>query len=321
MKLSIVTTMYRSAPYIEEFCRRAVNAAKSLVGDDYEVVLVNDGSPDNCFDMAEHIVAANPNVTLVDLSRNFGHHKAMMTGLKYARGDQVFLIDCDLEEEPEWLIKFAGILKESGADVVYGVQAKRRGDWFERITGNLFYSLFRVFSNFEIPRNAVTARLMRRRYVDALLQYRESELNIFGLFVLAGFDQRSETVAKHSSSPTTYSLARKFSLFVNSLTSFSSLPLVFTFYSGLVISLSALMYIAFLLFKFFADSSVPSGYTSLIISIWLFSGLIIFFIGVQGIYIAKVFSEVKARPFSIVREVRQSRSEASGRFIGEEMKP
>lgn len=305
MKLSIVASMYRSAPYIEEFSRRVTKAAESLVGEGYELVLVNDGSPDDCLELAGRVATENPHVTLVDLSRNFGHHKAMMTGLEFTRGERVFLIDCDLEEEPEWLERFMRIMEEAPVDVVYGVQTKRKGGVFERVTGNIFYSLFNVFSRIEIPKNVVTARLMTRRYVEALLLHKERELNIFGLFVLAGFTQRAEVVVKHSTSPTTYSLARKISLFVNSLTSFSSLPLVFTFYSGLGISLSALFYIAFLFVRYFAVSSTPDGYTSLIISIWLFSGLIIFFLGVQGVYLAKVFSEVKGRPFAIVRDVRR----------------
>ena len=110
-------------------------------------------------------------------------------------------------------------------------------------------------------------------------------------------------VEKHSTSPTTYSLSRKFSHLVNAVTSFSSLPLVFTFYAGLLISVSALAYIVYLTLLYMFVASPPSGYTSIIASIWLFSGLIIFFLGVQGIYISKVFSEVKRRPYTIVRQV------------------
>ena len=104
MKLSIVATLYQSAPYIIEFHQRASAAAKQIVGNDYEIVLVNDGSPDNSLEVAVQLTETDSHVVVVDLSRNFGHHKAMMTGLAHTKGDRVFLLDSDLEEEPEWLL-------------------------------------------------------------------------------------------------------------------------------------------------------------------------------------------------------------------------
>lgn len=305
MKLSIVATLYQSAPYIAEFHRRASDAARKLAGDEFEIIFVNDGSPDNSLDFAIELGKVDPQVVVVDLSRNFGHHKAMMTGLAHAKGRQVFLIDSDLEEEPEWLLPFHAEMREQTCDVVYGVQASRKGGIAERLTGDLFYKLFRTLTGIRQPNNIVTARLMSRRYVDALLLHREREINIGGLWLITGFAQRQLVVIKHSSSPTTYSLSRKFGHLVNAVTSFSSLPLVFTFYSGLVISLTALVYIAYLVLRYFFIAS-PPGYLSIIASIWLFSGLIIFFMGIQGIYIAKIFSEVKQRPYSIVRHVYRS---------------
>lgn len=272
MRLSIVATLYQSASYIEEFCRRAGEVARQLVGDDYEIVLVNDGSPDSSLDVAVRLTQSDSHLVVVDLSRNFGHHKAMMTGLSAARGERVFLIDSDLEEEPEWLASFAAQMQLDACDVVYGVQAARRGGVFEQITGQLFYKLFRVLTGIVQPSNIVTARLMTRRYVDALLMHQERELNIGGLWVITGFRQSQQRVQKHATSPTTYSLSRKFSHLVNAITSFSSLPLVFTFYSGLMISVSALVYIVYLSLRYLFVAAPPSGYTSIIASIWLFSG-------------------------------------------------
>lgn len=308
MKLSIVATLYRSAPYINEFCQRACAAAQQLVGDDFEVIFVNDGSPDNSLEVAVQLTEQNHHVTVVDLSRNFGHHKAMMTGLAHATGEHVFLIDSDLEEDPEWLLSFTRQMALDGSDVVYGVQQARRGGMFERFSGWLFYRAFRWMTGISQPDNILTARLMTRRYVSALLSHKERELNIGGLWVATGFKQSKQIVFKHDSSPTTYTFARKFSHFVNAVTSFSSLPLAFTAYAGLVISLSAALYIVYLLFRFFFIAMPPDGYTSIIASIWFFSGLIIFFLGVQGIYISKVFAEVKQRPFTIVRHVYERRS-------------
>lgn len=310
MKLSIVATLYQSAPYIHEFYERSCRAARALVEEDFEIILVNDGSPDNSVDLAVELHKRDTRVVVVDLSRNFGHHKAMMTGLAQASGENVFLIDSDLEEEPEWLIAFHQQMLIERSDVVYGIQGERKGGAFERITGSAFYKLFRMLTGINQPNNIVTARLMSRRYVQALLSHQERELNIGGLWIITGFKQSTQLVRKHSSSPTTYTLSGKFSHLVNAVTSFSSLPLVYTFYSGLLISSSALLFIAYLFVRYFFISSPPSGYTSLIASVWLFAGLIIFFLGVQGIYISKIFSEVKQRPYTIIRQVHRGASKA-----------
>lgn len=303
MRLSIVATLYQSAAYIDEFHARVSEQAQRWVGPDYEIVFVNDGSPDDSLQRAVALAERDPHVTVVDLSRNFGHHKAMMTGLAHTRGDHVFLIDSDLEEQPEWLAEFAARLRDEQADVVFGVQAQRKGGRVETVTGQMFYKVFRALTGVNQPDNIVTARLMSRRYVDALLQHAERELNIGGLWVITGFKQVQQVIRKQASSPTTYTLGRKLSHLVNAITSFSSLPLVFAFYLGLAVSVSALLFIAYLVMRFFFVAAPPDGYTSIIASIWLFSGLIILALGVQGIYIAKIFSEVKQRPYTIVRHV------------------
>lgn len=303
MKLSIVATLYQSAPYIDEFYARTHAAAKKLVGEEFEIILVNDGSLDNSLDLAIKLTEQDSQVVVVDLSRNFGHHKAMMTGLSYAKGELVFLLDSDLEEEPEWLLSFRDQMKQEQCDVVYGIQEKRKGDIFERGSGAIFYKLFRRLTGINQPNNIVTARLMTKRYVQALLTHRERELNIGGLWIITGFNQMTHLVRKHSTSPTSYTLAGKFSHLVNAITSFSSLPLVYTFYSGLFISISAMLFIAYLVIRYFLTYLPPSGYTSLIASIWFFSGLIVFFLGMQGIYLSKIFSEVKQRPYTIIRQI------------------
>lgn len=309
MKLSVVTTLYKSAKYVEEFCSRAGAAAHKLVGDEYEIILVNDGSPDNSLDIAKKIADKDHHICLIDLSKNFGHHKAMMTGLRQAAGERVFLIDSDLEEEPEWLNLFAEYMETVQCDVVYGVQGTRKGDLAERLSGPLFYRAFRLLTGISQPDNIVTARFMTSQYVKELLRHEERELNIGGLWLLTGFDQRSLLITKKATSPTTYSLRSKLSHFVNAVTSFSSLPLVFTFYVGGIISLTAMLFIAYLIFRYFLGAASPMGYTSIVASIWLFSGLIIFFIGVQGIYISKIFTEVKQRPYTIIRSVYRIKRE------------
>ena len=145
--------------------------------------------------------------------------------------------------------------------------------------------------------------LMSRRYVDALLTHREREVFMAGLWHITGFKQVPQTIQKHSIGATTYTLRRKMSLLVNSVTSFSNAPLVSIFYLGLLISLTAVIYIAYLFFNWWFVSKPLSGWTSVMASIWLLGGLIMSSVGVVGIYLSKIFSETKQRPYSIVRQV------------------
>ncbi len=303
MKLSIVATLYQSAPHIGEFHRRTSAVAQELAGDDYEIVLVNDGSPDNSLDLAIQLAENDGHLVVVDLSRNFGHHKAMLTGLSHAKGEHVFLIDSDLEEEPEWLLEFERQIERDSCDVVYGVQSKRKGGWFERISGWLFYKIFNMLTDTKVPANLVTARLMTRRYLDALLLHEERALSIGGLYVITGFQQSPVTVQKHNRSQSTYSIGHKMAVMIDSVTSFSNKPLISIFYIGLIILMVAGINVVYLIINWAIYATVPSGYTSVMASIWLLGGLIIMLIGVVGIYLSKVFIETKQRPTSIVRQI------------------
>jgi putative glycosyltransferase len=308
MKLSVVTTLYQSAPHLEEFCRRASAAAREFAQDDYELVFVNDGSPDDSRERAIGLAQADPHIVVVDLSRNFGHHKAMMTGLAHATGDYVFLIDCDLEEDPAWLNPFAQQLARDQGDVVYGVQAVRKGGFFERFSGGIFYKTFRLLTGLDLPDNVVVARLMTRRYVDALLRHDEREVFMAGLWVITGFGQSAHVVTKRSRGSSSYTLRRKLAQFIDSVVSFSNLPLIGIFGIGCIISLLAAAYIIFLVVHWYFLATPPSGWTSVMASVWLLGGLIIAFIGVIGIYLSKVYSETKRRPYTIVRQVHGRRA-------------
>jgi putative glycosyltransferase len=302
MTLSIVTTLYDSAPYLEEFYAR-VRAAAQEVTHDYEIIFVNDGSPDNSLDIALSLHRKDNRVRVIDLSRNFGHHKAMMTGLAHARGDMVFLLDSDLEEEPEFLIKFYIELRRTGADVVFGVQEKRKGGLFERISGSLYFKVFNLFSTHPIPSNHITARLMTREYVAALMCHQEREFVMSGLWALTGFNQVPLTVVKHHKATSAYRVGRKISHLVNAITSFSSKPLVLIFYMGCFIVLLSSIAAIDLILRKILFGSLLEGWASLIVSIWLLGGLTIFCLGVIGIYLSKVFIEVKQRPYTIVKRV------------------
>jgi putative glycosyltransferase len=300
VRLSVVTSMYRSASFLEEFYRRTVKAI-SAISSSYEIVLVNDGSPDDSLDIALRLRERDPRVRIVDLSRNFGHHKALMTGLARAAGELVFLLDCDLEEDPEWLLRFHELMTRSGADVVYGVQSARKGDLFERATGALFFGIFNKLLAEPIPHNVVTARLMTRRYVAALVAHRDRELCLAGLWVITGFDQRPLDVVKRSRPGSSYTTRRRISALVNAVTSFSNRPLVYIFYIGMAVMLLSAFQAGWLVYRSVTHGIGVPGYASVMVSIWFLGGLTIFCLGIIGIYLAKVFSESKDRPYTIVR--------------------
>jgi putative glycosyltransferase len=302
MRLSIVTTLYRSARHLDEFHAR-VSASAGRVTPDFEIVLVNDGSPDDSLGVALKLLERDDRVRIIDLARNFGHHKAMMTGLAEARGDLVFLIDSDLEEAPELLIEFSEALRDGRADVVYGVQEQRRGDLVERASGRLFFKLFNLLSDQPIPENLVTVRLMTRRYVSALVSHRERKMMIAGLWALTGFTQIARTIAKGDKGHTSYSFRRKVSVLVDSITSFSDRPLVLIFYLGLAIGgISSTAAVYLVVRRLFFGVALP-GWPSLIVSVWMLGGLMLICLGIIGIYLSKVFIETKQRPYTIVRQV------------------
>jgi putative glycosyltransferase len=304
--------LYRSAAHLEEFYRR-VRAAADALTNDLEIVLVNDGSPDASLETALALFRQDSSVVVIDLARNFGHHKAMMTGLQRATGDLIFLIDSDLEEEPELLSTFHDTMRQTLADVVYGVQSERRGGVVERIGGWLFFKIFNALSNWPIPPNLVTVRLMTRRYVDALVDHRERETMIAGLWAITGFEQIAQPIRKHSRSTSTYGFGHKIAILVNSLTSFSDRPLVLIFYLGVIIIALSALAAAYLVVRRLFFGTLLAGWPSLIVSVWLLGGLTIFSIGIIGIYLSKVFLETKQRPYTIIRHTyeRPSRSDAA----------
>ena len=303
MDLSIVTTLYYSAPYLKEFYTRISAVAKQIT-DDYEIIFVNDGSPDNSLDIALSLFERDDRVKVIDLSRNFGHHKALMTGLAHAKGALVFKIDCDLEEEPELLCEFcAEMVKDPSVDVVYGVQQRRKGGFFELITGDLFYRLFNLLSSYPVPRNLVSAGLMSRRYVARLVEHQDREVYLGGIMAITGFKQVALVVKKYSKGSSTYTLGRKVALFVNAITSFSNKPLVFIFYLGsAIVFLSSIAALQLIVRRIFFGVFL-TGWPSLIVSVWLLGGLTIFCLGVIGIYLSKIFMETKPRPYTVIRQL------------------
>jgi len=305
--LSIVTTLYRSEAYVEDFWTRAIAAATALTTS-FEVIFVDDGSPDGSAAAVRKIVARDPRAVLVELSRNFGHHKAIMAGLGESRGEYVFLLDSDLEEEPEWLLPFYAELQAAGADVVYGMQTVRPQGFLRRLAGDAYYKLFNAMANVKVPEGACTVRLMRRTCVDALLTVGDRSLWLGASFAWIGFRQIARPVQRNMRrAQSTYNLWRSLHVFADAVAWMSRMPLVIVFFSGALISGgSFLVGLYFLLRKLLSSEPILVGFPSLIISIWFLSGLIILFLGVIGIYLSSIFAEVKRRPLYVVNTVTRS---------------
>jgi putative glycosyltransferase len=303
MKISIVTTMYYSERFVDDFYAQVREAVDKITAD-YEIIFVNDGSPDNSLQRVIKLQSRDSKIVLVDLSRNFGHHRAIMTGLRVAKGDYIFLIDSDLEENPELLNTYWSQFNlEDDCDVVYGVQDKRKGRLMERISGRIWYFLFSFLSDIDYPTDSLTARLMSRRYVDHVLQFEEKELEIWGIFVLTGFNQKTIKVSKGNKGSSTYTLRRKLKMMVDSVTSFSSKPLIYIFVLGLLITILSAVYISYLVIMRILYNEVTEGWTSTLVSIWFMGGLLIFCVGIIGIYLSKMFLEIKNRPLTIVKKI------------------
>ena len=297
MRISLVTPLYNSASHLEELTQRAIATIQKIT-EDYEIILVNDGSPDESYAIAKQLTENNTRITLIDLSRNFGQHPALMTGLGAATGDYIFICDSDLEEEPEWIDPFFKHIQQLDADVVFGVQTEKKGSIFYRAARRIFYYSLNLLSGVKFPHNITTARLMSRRYLDAMLQYKERELFAAGIWHMTGFKQVPFPVAKPDRSATTYKLSGLINIFVNAVTAFSTRPLKVISLVGILISVLALCFIAYLVyFKFFISSALP-GWTSVMATTLLLGGIILFFNGIMAIYLAKIFTEVKQRPLT-----------------------
>ena len=303
MKLSIVTTLYNSSSYIKEFYNRITLEIKTITND-YEIIIVDDGSPDDSLQKSIEIQKKDPKLTIVELSKNSGHHKAMMTGLKYCTGDYILMIDCDLEEKPELLsLYWDNMQKYSENDVVYGLLNKRNTGFVKSLTGHLFYKMLNFLSGENMPVDISFSRLMTKRYVKALSEFEEREMYIGGLWHITGFKQKAIQINKSYKGHSSYTLSKKLSMMINAVTSFSNKPLIFIFYLGTMISLFSFAGGVFLAVRTLFFYQPLSGWTSLIVTTCFMSGIIVLCMGVIAIYLSKIFIETKRRPYAIIKAI------------------
>ncbi|WP_223550788.1 glycosyltransferase family 2 protein [Aestuariivivens sp. NBU2969] len=306
MKLSVVSTLYNSKPFLKSFLKEITESIAFLEITDYQLIFVNDGSPDDSLEYLLERKGKLPQIKIIDLSRNFGHHYAMQIGLQEAKGDFIFLIDNDLEVSPSFLIDCFKVMNEDdNIDVVYGFQEKRKGKIIESLGGKLFWWLLSKFSDVEIPKNMLTERLMKSSYLEKFLTLGDSNLFLGGMMHWVGFNQVGIPVKKKGrTGKSTYDTQKRIALMVQAIASFSGKPLVHLFYTGLTITFGSLLASLYLVLKkIYLGESVQLGWTSLVVINVLILGVITTFLGIIGIYIYKIFNQVQNRPNAIIRKI------------------
>jgi len=302
MLISIVSTLYLSEDTIEEFCIRMQKSVEEITLD-YEFILVDDGSPDDSYLVALQMHKLNKKIKLIQFSRNYGHHRAVYAGLEHAKGDLIYLIDSDLQEQPESFSEFYNLLsQQQDLDSVIGLQEERKKSLFDRVALT-YYRWFNKLSDTAYQKeNLMTLRLMRRGVVNSFLEHKDKEIYFAPIFSLTGFNQVYIPQKKLPSKKTTYSLFKRYNVFINAILSFSSKPLYFVFYSGIFTTFLSLIFVLYIIYlKLFSDS-MSSGWSSLMVSLWFIGGVIITFIGLVAIYINKIYLEVKDRPLYTIKK-------------------
>lgn len=299
MMLSVVTAMYKSAGFVRPFYEAVSDVAKKLAGDDWEIVFVDDRSPDDSASIVEALIADDRHVRLVQLSRNFGQSAAMLAGLRKAKGDYVYTSDIDLEDPIELLPKFYEMMQtEPRTESVYGFMAKRKGTFGERVLGTMFYRVLSALSRERIP-DQVWARLMTRKFVDAVLAFSEYHLFWSGILHTVGFKQERVPVDRKKTGKTSYNFTRRLQLALTAITSFSSGPLYFVFLMGFAVSVLSVLGMLALLIQHLSGGVVP-GWASIVCSVLFMGGVTNLSIGLIGVYVGRIFVQTKRRPHFLV---------------------
>lgn len=305
--LSIVAPCYNEQTGLPEFCRRCVSAARSVAGEAFELVLVDDGSSDETWAVIGALAALTPQILGVRLMRNHGHQLAATAGLAASRGAHVLLIDADLQDPPELLLMMMPIM-ERGADVVYGQRFRRQGEtWFKRATASLFYRLLSKLASVTIPRDTGDFRLMRRRVVDILLAMPERERFIRGMVSWIGGKQVALPYEREArfSGETKYPLRKMIGFALDAITSFSTTPLRVSTVLGLATAAVAFMLLIFTVMRWIAGETII-GWSSIMCAVTAFSAIQLICIGIIGEYLGRLVQESKRRPMFMIESLLQS---------------
>jgi putative glycosyltransferase len=304
MKISIVTTLYKSERFINEFYSRILEEIKKLNFKNYEIIFVDDGSNDNGNDIVLDLKKKDQNIKLIELSRNFGHHEAIFAGLDYSVGDFIYLLDVDLEDKPEWLSIFYNHLITSNCDVVYGKQKKRDGNYSRKFFGFIWYKFINHVLKVNHDENICTARLMKRHYVNQLIRFQERSLIISSLFNFVGFKQEPVLIKKIFRKESNYSFIDKIVLTIKFIVGNSNRLLYIISFLNLVTSFASLITSIIIVLYKFLNTSLISGWASSIFLISLFYFFISLSLSIISLYIGEINSESKLRPRYIIKSIK-----------------
>ncbi len=313
-RLSVTIPCYNEAAGLAELHRRVTAAAREAVGEDYEVILVNDGSRDATWEAITALSEADSHIIGVDLSRNFGHQAALTAALTLCTGERIFILDADLQDPPELLGAMMAAM-DQGADVVYGKRRKRDGESKrKKITAKLFYRVLAQLIDFEIPTDAGDFRLMNRRVLEALLSMPEAHRFIRGMVSWIGFTQVPIEYDRQSryAGETGYTFAKMINFALDAITAFSARPLRIGLYAGIGLLGLSWLGILYSLISWAFFSTQP-GWTSLIIAVMFLGGAQIFMLAMIGEYVSRTFVQTKGRPLYFLREIVGSPHKAAAK--------
>ena len=302
--LSIVAPCYNEQETLGAFCDRMLSAARGVCGDDFELILVNDGSRDASWSLIEAQARGCPNIVGVNLARNHGHQLAVTAGLSLARGERVMIIDADLQDPPELLAQMMPRL-DAGCDVVYGRRRARANEsTFKRATASLFYRLLRRIAEVDIPRDTGDFRLMSRRMVERLNAMPEQDRFLRGMIAWLGGRQEEILYDRDPryAGATGYTLAKMIRLAMDGLTSFSTAPLRLAGFMSTLGVFAAIGLTIYAVAGFMLGKTVP-GWTSLAVIVVFFSTAQLICLSIFGEYLGRIYMQGKNRPLYLIDDI------------------
>lgn len=309
--ISVAIPVYNEEAVVPELLRRTLSVLDGVAGGPHQVVLVDDGSSDGTCTLLEEAAERDSRLTVIALSRNFGHQTALAAALDYVSGDVTVLMDGDLQDPPEAIPAFLERYHQ-GYDVVYAERVKRKEAWWLRACYYIFYRLLAALSTTQLPLDAGDFGLMSRRVTDEIRRMPEHHRYIRGMRTWVGFRQVGLPVERSArqAGRTKYSPLKLLKLASDGIFAFSIVPLrAAAILGAMATGLSALYAIYALYVKFWLHS--PQGFTALILAITFLSGVNLFFLGIIGEYVGRVYEEAKGRPHYVVRKVTRHSGESS----------
>ena len=304
-QLSVVIPCYNEEACLEMLHARVSAAAKAAVGEDYEIVLINDGSRDASWQVMQRLSAGDPRLVAINLSRNHGHQLALTAGLDLCAGEEILIIDADLQDPPELLADMRAAMKSQGADVVYAVRRKREGEsLFKKLTAAFFYRMLDRITDTPIPLDTGDFRLMTRRALDAFLSLPEQARFIRGMVAWVGFRQVPFPYDRHErhAGSSKYPLGKMIRFALDAITGFSTAPLRFASHVGLLLTGASALLVLYIVAGWLMGAAIP-GWTSLMLVVVVLGAVQMFVLGMIGEYLGRLYVESKRRPLYIVADV------------------